>query len=231
MSNKPSYTSPTLPDGHQVVDLVPEDAKANELTPDTIVTCLNRGRKPLTDMFDGRNYVVPAGFVRMPYGAAKHFQRRAIVPGTKNLEIGGWLSWLAIMNIDAPELCVPFTDAELAKFGEAVEAIDRSAMSDPADRDVTLMQTSQARSAMPGQGLVGGGPRRPQLDASQQATPEASAAAAHIMDAPETSAAAADTRAALRDGWAPPADDGQSASAAPPSGSELAAGLGKGKRR
>lgn len=230
-----SYVTPQL-DGHQVVDLVPEDAKANQLTDETIVTCLNRGRKPVTDMYDGRNYVVPAGFVRMPYGAAKHFQRRAIVPGTKNLEIGGFQSWIAIVNVDAPEMCEPFTDEQLTAFGEAVEAIDRSAMSDPADRDVTTVRTSTARASMPGQGLVGGatmggGPRRPVLDAGAQASDAAKDAAEHVMDAPETNAAAEDTRAALREGWAPPADDGQSASQAPPSGEQLASQLGKRTRK
>lgn len=231
-----SYTTPKLPDGHQVADLVPEDAKANQLGPDTIVTCLNRGRKPLTDMYDGRNYVVPAGYVRMPFGAAQHFQRRAIVPGTKNLEQGGYQSWLSIVGVDAPELCAPFTDEQLTAFGEAVEAIDRSAMSDPADRDVVLMKTSAARAAMPGQGLVGGqnvggGPRRPVLDAGVQATPAAREAAEHVMEPPAESAAAAATREALGDGWVPPADDGSTTSVEPPSGEALAQGRGRQNRR
>lgn len=228
-----SYRTPQLPDGHQVVDLVPEDAKANELTPDTIVVVLNRGRKPVSDMFDGRTYHVPVGYSRMPYGAAVHFQKRAVVPGTKNLEIGGWLSWLVMPGIDAPELCTPFSDEDLTKYGEAVEAIDRSAFSDPADRDVTLLRTGAARAAMPGQGMVGGasfgGPRRPSLDAGTQATPAAEEAAAHIME-PAGNAAAADTQAALREGWAPPMDDGASSSVAPPSGEQLASGRSRQRR-
>jgi hypothetical protein len=228
-----SYKTPEIPDGHHVADLVPEDAKANELNDQTIVTCLHRGRKPISDTFDGRHFTVPAGYVRMPYGQALHIQRRAIVPGTKNLEVGGFVSWLAIVGVDAPELCVPFTDEELVRFGEAVEAIDRSAMSDPADRDVTLMRTGAARAAMPGQGLVGGpsmsGPRKPVIDGSVQATDAAREAAKHVME-PTGNAAADATREALAEGWAPPSDDGRSESAPPPTSAELTNQRGRGRR-
>lgn len=206
-----SYVTPELPDGHKAVDLVAEDAKANELTPETIVTVVNRGRKPLSDMFDGRHYHVPAGYARMPYGAAVHFQKRAVVPGTRNLEQGGYVSWFGILGVDDPSMCEPFTDEYLESVGEKAEAIDRSAFSDPADRDVTVVKTNTARASQPGQGLIGGAGgsmRRAQHDTGGQATPAAEEAAAHIMDTPASNAAAEDTAAALADGYVPGADAG-----------------------
>lgn len=190
------YEAPALPAGITVSNLVPEDSKAAELTPHTSVLVINRGRKPLHDKYDGRDYVIGPGHHWMPYGAALHFQRRAVVPGSKNLELGGWQSWLGILGVDSPDLCEPFSDDALRAVGERVEAIDRRAFSNPDDQAVTTVATGIARASAPGQGMLGGarqgGARRPDLDASTQATPEAAARAAEIMTPPATTATAED---------------------------------------
>ncbi|MGE0590910.1 MAG: hypothetical protein AB7G23_03020 [Vicinamibacterales bacterium] len=189
------YEAPALPSGVAISNLVPEDSKAAELTPHTSVLVINRGRKPLHDKYDGRDYQIGPGYHWMPYGAALHFQRRAIIPGTKNLELGGWQSWLGILGVDGADLCEPLSDEELRAVGERVEAIDRHSFSSPEDQQVTTVSTGAARAVAPGQGMLGG-PRRPQLDAGSQATPEASARAAEIMTPPATSATAEDEAAA-----------------------------------
>lgn len=223
-----SYTAPSLPPGTEVVMLRKEDDKANELTPDTFVTCINRGRRPLVDMFDAQNYVIPPGYFQLQFGAAQHFQKRQVVPGTKNLAVGGFKSWIGILGVDSPELCEPFTDDELEHYGEAVEAIDRSA--EPDGASVRIIRTSSARAGVSGQGLIStgmqsrvGGVPRPQQ--SIEADTEAGKGnAEHAMDRVEGSDAANDQAEAAASGWQPPTDDGTSQSVQRPKGAALARG-------
>mgnify|MGYP001581463998 FL=1 len=175
----------------------PEDVEVEDLTiarlndasiePTTPVICLNRGRKPIEMKFDGRDRILPVGYFVTEHGAARHFQERAVVPGTRNVEVGGHVSWFAILGttdkriaVDPPEMCVPFTDEELSAFGESLEAIDRKAMTG-ADRFVTPVRTQAARAMSRSQGAGG---MRPVLDARTQVSDAAAEASAHIFDPP-----------------------------------------------
>lgn len=179
---------------------LPEDAEAEDLTearlnnasiePTTHVYVFNRGRRVLENMtFDGRHRDLPVGLFVTEYGAAKHFQERAVVPGTRNVAVGGHVSWLGILGtvdrriaVDPPEMCVPFTDEELGHFGESLEAIDRSAMTG-VDRYVVPVRTQAARAMSRSQGT--GGMRAPfgnYVDASTQVSDAAAEAAEHVLD-------------------------------------------------
>jgi hypothetical protein len=181
-----SYRMPELDTNEAVADLVVQSDKAYELTPETVVLCLNRGNRVLHETFNAEHYQIPPGKFRMQYGAAVHCQRRQVVPGTRDIEGHGFRSFIAIYGVDAEADCVPFTDAELQAFGEKVEAIDRSAMANPADRDVTTIPTARARAALGSFGMAGKG--KVGIDASAQATPEAEEAAAHVLEPPAESA-------------------------------------------
>jgi hypothetical protein len=173
-----------LPEDLEVVDLTAASMTAASIEPTTPVLVLNRGRKPLEMTFDGNHRVLPVGLFKTEYGAARHFQERAVVPGTRNVEVGGHVSWFAILGtadqriaVDPPEMCVPFTDEELKAFGESLEAIDRSAMTG-ADRFVTPVRTQTARAMSRSQGAGG----RVQIDADTQVSPAAAEAAAHVFE-------------------------------------------------
>lgn len=155
------------------------------LKPDSPVYCINRGRKVIKTTFDANHLEIPPGLFETEYHTALHIQRREIVPGTRNLEVGGFVSWIGIYGstdfrvaVDPPELCEPFTDEQLQEFGEKVEAIDRSALTG-ADADVTLIRTQTARAMSRSQGVGG---HRPQIDAGTQVSDAAAEAAEHVMD-------------------------------------------------
>lgn len=171
-----TYKRPTL-DGVPVRNLIPESADGNELTPATPVLVVHRGRHVITDKFDGRDYRIEPGYTEMPYGAAVHFQSRAVIPGTRNPEIGSQQSYLGICGIDDAPMCEPLTNEEVTKYGAAVEAIDREALGDT--------NTHVIKSGVPGQRGRGSlSTMRPKLSADQQATDGAAAAAADIMAPP-----------------------------------------------
>lgn len=185
-SQEPAFE---LPAGVEVENLSVQRLNETTLRPTTPVVCINRGRKPLNDMFDGVAVTIPPGVFVTEYGAAKHFQDRLIVPGTRNLDLGGFVSWIGIIGtedrrqrVDPPEVCEPFTDEELQTFGEKVEGLDRGALANPADRDVKVMKTSFASSMSRAHGL------RPNVAADAQASEEAAERAAHVFDAPDESA-------------------------------------------
>jgi hypothetical protein len=188
----PAYTLP--PETTEVADLLVERLDEVGLAPDTPVICINRGRKVLQETFNARHVQIPPGHFRTEYGAALHFQKRLIVPGTRNLEQGGYVSFIGILGsengrnkVDDESRCVPFTDVELQKCGEQVEGLDRSAL-DGSARDVKLIPTSIARASSRNQGAS----LRPQISASEQASPGALEAADHVFEPPAES----DTRAA-----------------------------------
>lgn len=188
------YELPQAPDGEPVVDLSAAVSKGPVREPANtdIVLCINRGNRVLQETFDGRHFEIPPGHFRIEYEAAKHAQRRQLVPGTKN-ESGGYVSFIGILGVNDDSACQPFTQEELARFGEAVEAIDRGAMSNPADRATKLVSTASARAASPTLGIGGrGGPGSRGIDTSAQANDTAADAAAHVLDAPAES----DTRVA-----------------------------------
>lgn len=146
------YSMPELPTGAMPINLVPEEDQKKTLTPETVVLCINRGRRPLRETFDGRHYQIPAGPQTFfaPYGAAKHFQNRLIVPGTRVEGEGGYQSYIGILGIDAPEACEMFSAEEFAEQQARPEGLDRGAL-DPDRRDVRLIPTSAARASAPGQ--------------------------------------------------------------------------------
>lgn len=174
-----------LPDMSDVANLMVERLNETTLKPDSPVICRNRGRRPIEGTFNGEHIVIPPGLFRTEYAAAKHFQQRSVVPGTRNLEVGGHVSWIGILGsddgrvkVDSEDQTEPFTDEELQHFGEKVEAIDRSALTGAAAHVVSV-RTSVARSMVRGQ-AVGG--FAPQIDTGNQASDIASEAAAHVFD-------------------------------------------------
>lgn len=175
-----------LPDGVEVSSLLIERLNETSLKPDSPVYCVNRGRKPLELTFNGNHVVVPVGLFLTEYRAAQHFKDRAVVPGTRNLEVGGHVSWISIigsedrrLTVDPPDTWEPFTDEELQRFGESIEAIDRGALSG-IDRFVTPIrtQTARAMSRSQGQGM------NVAIDAGTQVSDAAAEAAAHVFDPP-----------------------------------------------
>lgn len=145
-----TYEKPPLPAGAKVNNLVSSDLHAQELTPKTRVVIINRGRTDYKDKFDAHDYVVPPGLGEVEYEVAHHFRERAVVPGSRDPLSGNQEVFIAILGIDPPELCEPFTDEECARYGMAVEAIDRSALDTAADRDVKVITTSAARARTAG---------------------------------------------------------------------------------
>jgi hypothetical protein len=185
-----------------VRDLIPESASAMALTPETPVLVIHRGRHVITDKHDGIDYRILPGYTRMRYGAARHFQGRQVIPGTRNPELGTEQSYLGIVGIDDAALCEPLTDDEVERYGAKVEAIDRDALTDPADRTVRVIKA-------PG-GIVRRGGRRPEIDASTQVSEAAREAAEHIFERPEVNdaqAAAMEASAAADADAAEDADD------------------------
>lgn len=101
-----------------------------DLTPETIVTVINRGHATLVRMFDARNYAIrphTVGLHTMPYGAALHFQKHCVVQGTREFETGAQESYLGIIGVDQPAACEPFTVEECEQFGQRIEALSRTA--------------------------------------------------------------------------------------------------------
>lgn len=129
-----SLYEPELPAGTKVIDLSPVNEASQALTPETSVVVINRGRATLVRKFDALDYPLrphTEGLLRMPYGAALHFQRHCTVPGTRDVFSGAEQSFIGILGIDPPEWCEPFTDEQCERFGIAIEAIDRSGEDEP----------------------------------------------------------------------------------------------------
>lgn len=111
-----------LPEGTEVASLLIQRMNETSLKPDSPVIVINRGRKPLEMTFDGNHIPIPVGYFETEYGAALHFKDRAVVPGTRNLEVGGFISWFSILGssdgrvaVDPPEQCVPLKDSALRR--------------------------------------------------------------------------------------------------------------------
>ncbi len=191
-----------LPDDTIPQNLLVERMNETTLKPDSPVVALNRGRNELVSTFNGEHITIPAGLFVTEYRAAKHFQDRLVVPGTRNLEVGGHVSWIAILGsedrrllVDPVEMHVPFTDDELQTFGESVEAIDRRSVLGPG-RDVMTIRTQTARARSRAQGFES---QRPQIDTGQQASEAAAEAAEHVFDPPVGSATRASEQDAATD--------------------------------
>lgn len=189
--NGPQYVPPTVEDGEEVVDLMRSSTRGpvKEPAPNERVLAINRGRRVLHETFDAHHFEIPASSkFYIEYGAARHAQARQIVPGTRNATDGSYRSFIGIIGVDPPELCEPFTNEELAKMGEAVEAIDRS-QDHGFGKEVKVLPTAIAQAASPSLGVGRG---QAGIDASVQASDAASAAAESVLDTPLESATRAD---------------------------------------
>jgi hypothetical protein len=149
-----------------VQQLRPETSREIKLTPETEVLCIHRGRDPIEDTFDSQHYVILPGYFTIQLGAAKHFKDRAVVPGSRNPEIGkhAQASFIAIIGVAVPGVdglriekpiddadeWDPFTDAECTTFGMAIEAIDRGALTDAIDEKVDLVNVAAGQITGPG---------------------------------------------------------------------------------
>lgn len=153
-----TYKKPELPQGAKVSSVVPTELNAQELTPKTRVTCVNRGSEPYVDKCDGRDYIVPPGLFEVEYEVAEHFRLRSVVPGSRDPLSGAQENFIAILGIDPPEKCVPFSEMEQARADQAVEALDRGAIEDDqGGARAVVVQTSRARARTAGQGGRRGG--------------------------------------------------------------------------
>lgn len=211
--------APTAPrlDAAAVQQLVPQGQLEMPLTDNTPVLCIHRGRRnrlldgtdeihpqaarhkdgsrehyfvgDLKDTYDGRHYVIAPGYFSAEYGAALHFQRRAVVPGSRNPESGFQASFIAIIGlvepthdggfrvvrpVDPQEDWPPFTDGECQDYSVAGDALNRAEMVNPIERDVKTISVAERLTGMPqapeGRLSRGGGGARnrrgPQIEAS-----------------------------------------------------------------
>jgi hypothetical protein len=202
------YERPQLPAGTVVADLSRSvsDGPVKEPKADERVTCINRGRNALTCTYDSMHKVIPAGLFEIEYEAAKHFRDRLIVPGTKNVEANAFVSWIGILGVDHADKCQPFTDAQLLSFGEKVEAIDRSSMSLPSDREIQIARVQNVQaSSLTFSNSGAKTPTKGGIDASVQATPAAAEAAERVLEKPGITESQRAEAEAAREGVAPPA--------------------------
>jgi hypothetical protein len=172
-----------------VQTLKPESSGEIKLTPDTMVLCINRGREEYRDMFDSRPYVIGPGYFTAPYGAAKHFQARAVVPGSRNPETNFQASFITIIGvtemtreglkvikaIDPADDWPAFSDEECRLYGHAVEALDRANMLEAIEPEIEVKTVAGAgnRGVAPASRVRGGGAsnarKRTQIEGSAEA--------------------------------------------------------------
>jgi len=151
-----TYDKPKLPEGTKVTNVVPSDLKAQELGPKTRVICINRSSEPYIDKCDARDYVVPPGYFEVEYEVAEHFRLRSVVPGSRDPVTGAQETYIAIVGIDPPERCVPFSHEDQEVFSQSVEAIDRGAVEQEQGGKGVVVPTARARARTAG----GAGSRR-----------------------------------------------------------------------
>lgn len=144
---------------------------------------INRGDESIVDKFDGVDYEIPPGWFEAPYGAVKHFQQRAVVPGSRNPETKKQVSYIAIPNVDPADRCIPFTPEQCAKFRGIPEAIDRTHRISQDDREHQIVDIGDVAPGLAMGDTYGSG-RRPQIDVTQQATEEAARRAETILQPP-----------------------------------------------
>lgn len=159
-----------IPPGAQVETLRRADAKANRITPDSIVTVINRGRVVLERKWDGEDYALrpfthnggtedAPYLMSMPYAPAAHFQHHCPVAGTRDPNSPDLRaeSWLGILDLDPPEACIPFTVEQCHDFGQAIEAIERSP-----DEPVKVVEMKDVNKSRAGAANMGNS-RRPEF--------------------------------------------------------------------
>lgn len=217
-----NYKLPADFDHSDVVDLTPETQLSAELKPTSMVTCLNRGPKELRDMYDANPYIIPpyAKF-RVEYQVAAHLQRRNIVPGTRNPDPNDssapqYVPWIAIIGLDPEDTWQPFTDDELARFGESVEGLNRGLLPTAGDRDAQVKSTGELRRSLPGMGNapsggVMGGTSKPDQNVFG-GTEETRAAA---LEKVQGSDAVSTSAEAIAGGWTPPTNVENTSAPAP----------------
>jgi hypothetical protein len=202
MQPEPAFTLPPV----DVQQLAPQGSGEVQLTPETRVLCIHRGRNlteagclivkngrrgqarlheereagvvyegDYTDTFDSRHYIIAPGYFEVELGAATHFKDRAVVPGSRNPETNFQASFISIIGVvastgngyrvvrrvDMPEDWEPFSDEECKSYEIAFEALDRAGMSNPIERDVTVVGTQSAIAGKPSRVKGGVGAGRP----------------------------------------------------------------------
>jgi hypothetical protein len=145
-----TYKKPELPSGTKVNAVVPKDLNGVELGPKTRVVCINRGDQPYFDKCDGRDYVVPPGFFEVEHEVADHFRLRSVVPGSRDPVTGSQENYIAIIGIDPPEQCEPFTRAVQDKYEQSVEALDRGLIEQEQGGKGMVVSTASARARTAG---------------------------------------------------------------------------------
>lgn len=143
------------------------------------MTCINRGSEPYIDKCDGRDYIVPPGYFEVEYEVADHFRLRSVVPGSRDPLTGAQESFIAIIGIDPPERCVPFSADAEAQYAQQVEAIDRTVVEQEQGGKGVVVPTGRARART----AAGGGSRRRDISVQENdSTREATGAMAPPTD-------------------------------------------------
>jgi hypothetical protein len=144
-----------------VLEVLGPSVQPTAIDANTRVVVGHRGaREPFTVMpFDGQKWRIPSGkeFL-MPYGVALTLRQRMVVPGSRDVHSGKGgtplkqKSYLYIRPLtedgrkvpqaDREEDCRPFTPAELARYGEASEALAR------AKGEVRQVSVTEVRASM-----------------------------------------------------------------------------------
>lgn len=155
----------TLHPDVEIQQLVPQRGTRDvQLSPESEVLCINRGAAPLEDMWDSIPFLIPPGYFKTTYAAARHFRDRAVVPGSRNPETHRQTSFIAIIGIvdyvqdgfkvvkpvDDPSEWEVFNASERAEYEDEPEALDRDGMVNPIDRDVQIVSTSSVVAGRPG---------------------------------------------------------------------------------
>lgn len=243
MAATKTYTVPPSVDRSQVVDLTPETTHRAAIQPTTRVVCVNRGPKRIIDKYNAHEYDIPPfALFEVEYQAAVHLQRRAIVMGTKNPDPNDptapqHVSWISILGLDPEDACLVFSDAELARFGESAEGINRGAMADPGNRNISIVKTNDLRRSLPGTGVAtsesamaasaGTGFPNQAVDGSEEAVERA-------LERVSGSDATQAVESARGSGWVPPGvDELKGEDSAPPPAPAIGRRSGgvKGNRR
>lgn len=181
------YRRPSLPAGVIVHTVVPDNTNGEVLNDSTPVIVFNRKPEPYVDMYDGRRYTLPPGFIDLRYCEALHFKGRSVVPGSRNPETGKQDHYIVIVDAQTPpDHLITIGEAQFRRQQQLPEAIDRASMTSQAARSVQTIKTTAAHATIAeGRGLEGNSPSSdvpddamaPVHDAQQEQARDAAAAA------------------------------------------------------
>ena len=109
-----------------------------------IAQLVNRTKKDLTVMFDGRQFVLKPGLNAVPAEIVSHAKRQCRIMGTE--DPGNPLDFETLVGIPDVDDCTP------AEQSKKAEAIDRKLMMDPKSRAAKVVQTGRGLN----RGIVSG---------------------------------------------------------------------------